>query len=49
MTRQYIIRLNVDAGKYIDLEMNKKEFKEMSNFYDSFFPDKEWKTVVEST
>ena len=41
---KHIIKLNLDGGESLELELNKGEFESMSEFLERELPELEWKT-----
>ncbi|CUR51351.1 protein of unknown function [Nitrosotalea devaniterrae] len=46
MSETYVVRFNIEGGKYVDIHLNAEKFNEMSEFCDQVFPDKEWETKL---
>ena len=42
----YKIKLNIEGGNSLELDLDKEHFEKMSAFLDHVLPDKEWKTVT---
>jgi hypothetical protein len=39
----YKIKLNVEGGKSLELDLNKEQFDKLSVFCDQVLPDRKWK------
>lgn len=40
----YKIKLNVEGGKSLELDLDKDQFEKMSALLDQVMPDRKWKT-----
>jgi hypothetical protein len=40
----YKIKINIEGGKTLELDLDKAQFDKMSAFCDQVMPDKKWKT-----
>ena len=40
----YTFRFNLEGGKHIEIDLSQDKFEKLSQFCDSLFPEKNWKT-----
>ena len=41
---KYTFRFNIEGGDYVELNLEKEQFDELSEFCQKEFPDKDWRT-----
>ncbi len=42
--KNHILKLNIEGGKSVELNLSKERFEKLAEFCHSHFPDKQWKT-----
>ena len=42
--KNHILKLNIEGGKSVELNLSKERFEKLAEFCHSYFPDKQWKT-----